>query len=356
VSDSGRAGAAGAANDMGVFTRLQQDEAAEIARAYALGAVHAIRGIAAGSVNSNYALDCERGIFFLRIYEEQDAAGASAEARLLKALESRGVRTPAPLSPSLGVPGVPHVPGVPSGVPSDAVPALSVAGKPVAVFPWRAGGMRCQARVTAEDARRVGAELARVHRAGEGLEVGEGRFRVEDLFGRIDVIAGATDAALASEAPELKAKLEEWTRRRGAVPEGLIHGDLFRDNVLWKSEEGGEIAGLLDFESASRGRYVFDLMVTVLAWAFGEGLDAGIARGICDGYRSVRELGEEERSALRGEGCVAALRFTITRITDYAMRSEGIGPRVIKDWRRFRMRLRVLEELGEGGVRGVLGV
>jgi homoserine kinase type II len=139
------------------------------------------------------------------------------------------------------------------------------------------------------------------------------------------------------------------------VPEGLIHGDLFRDNVLWAGEHGGEIAALLDFESASRGRFVFDLMVTVLAWGFGDGLDRPIVRGICDGYRSVRELAEEERAALLAEGCVAALRFTITRITDYAMKG-GIGPRVIKDWRRFAMRLRTLEELGEGGLREAMGV
>jgi homoserine kinase type II len=334
---------------MGVFTQLGQDEAQAIARAYGLGTVVNVRGIAAGSVNSNYALTCERTeqapdgtrgetVFFLRIYEEQDAVGALAESRLLNAIEARGVRTPAPLSPA------------------SETAALAVAGKPVAVFPWRAGGMRCQQSVTAEDARRVGAELARIHVAGEGLEVGAGRFRVEDLFGRIDTIAGAKEGELAAMAPELREKLEGWTRRRKAVPEGLIHGDLFRDNVLWSAKEGGEIAALLDFESASRGRFAFDLMVTVLAWAFGDGFDAGIARGICDGYQSVRELGEEERDALRTEGCIAALRFTITRITDYAMRSEGIGPRVIKDWRRFWMRLGVLEELGEVGVRAVLGV
>ena len=208
--------------------------------------------------------------------------------------------------------------------------------------------MRCQAGVTAEDARRVGAELARVHVAGEGIAVGEGRFRVEDLRARLQTIAGASDPELAAQAPVLTAKLETWTARRArGVGEGLIHGDLFRDNVLWNAD--GSIAALLDFESASRGRFAFDLMVTVLAWAFGEGLDAGIARALSDGYRSVRELGEDERAALLAEGCVAALRFTTTRITDYAMRGEGVGPRVMKDWRRFTMRLRTLEELGEAG-------
>jgi homoserine kinase type II len=320
---------------VGVFTQLSQADADATARAYGLGEVREVRGIAAGSVNSNYALTCAAGRFFLRIYEEQDARGAAAEAGMLAALEAKGVKTPAPLAAKEA--------------------GLAVAGKPVAVFPWRAGGMRCQASVTAEDAARMGAELARVHVAGEGVAIGEGRFRVEDLRGRIGVIAGAKDALLAAEAPVLGEKLETLIARRRAVPEGLIHGDLFRDNVLWEREDGGEIAALLDFESASRGRYVFDLMVVVLAWAFGDGLSVPVARGICDGYRQVRELGEDERAALQTEGCVAALRFMITRITDYAMKG-GIGPRVLKDWRRFAMRLRTLEEMGERGVREAMGI
>ena len=82
---------------MGVFTQLGPKMRSEIARAYGLGDVRIVRGIAAGSVNSNYALEHAGGRVFVRIYEEQDAAGAAAEARLLAALEARGVKTPAPL-------------------------------------------------------------------------------------------------------------------------------------------------------------------------------------------------------------------------------------------------------------------
>ena len=104
-----------------------------------------------------------------------------AEAEMLRALEAKGVRTPAPLQMNAGQ------------MHAGSLDMPTVGGKPVAVFPWRAGGMRCQASVTVEDARRVGAELARVHVAGEGVAVGEGRFRIEDLVGRIDVIRGAAD-------------------------------------------------------------------------------------------------------------------------------------------------------------------
>jgi homoserine kinase type II len=237
----------------------------------------------------------------------------------------------------------------------DLVPGAErvfVSGKPVAVFPWRDGGMRCQASVTPEDARRVGAELARVHVAGEGLPVGEGRFRIEDLRERLVRIAASDEPALAAQAPLFAEKLDTWSARRDAgAPRGLVHGDLFRDNVLWA--EDGSVAALLDFESASRGVFAFDVMVTVLSWSFGDGLDARIARAIVEGYRAVRAIEPAERRAFLAEGCFAATRFAITRITDYAMK-KGIGARVIKDWKRFAMRLAALEALGERGLEAVL--
>ena len=213
--------------------------------------------------------------------------------------------------------------------------------------------MRCQVSVTPADAFKVGAELARVHAAGEGCDVGEGRFQHRDLLERVARIAQADAPDLAAQAPALSAHLAEWTERRGDLPRGLIHGDLFRDNVLW--DDHGAISALLDFESASRGVLAYDLMVTVLSWCFGDGFDAPLARAMVAGYESVRPLEAREKDGLLAEGCLAALRFTVTRITDYAMKG-GVGPRVLKDWRRFAMRFDTLESLGDRGLRSALGV
>jgi homoserine kinase type II len=326
---------------MGVFTTVSEAAARDFLLAYDVGQLARIEGIPAGSVNSNYGVElapdgsARPRRVFLRVYEEQDAEGARAEARLLAHVAARGVHTPAPLNAR------------------DGSPIGELAGKPAALFPWIEGHMRCQAGVTVGDAFKVGVELARVHRAGEGCDVGEGRFRHADLVERVGRIAGATSAELAGEAARLGAQLGTWMARRGDLPRGLIHGDLFRDNVLW--DASGGITALLDFESASRGIFAYDLMVTVLAWCFGDGLDVPLARSMVDGYRSVRELEEAERAGLLAEGCLAALRFQVTRITDYAMKA-GVGPRVLKDWRRFAMRFDNLEALGDRGLRDALGV
>jgi homoserine kinase type II len=215
--------------------------------------------------------------------------------------------------------------------------------------------MRCQAAVTPPDAARVGEALARVHAAGADEPAPPDRFRYEDLIARLVHIAASGDATFASLVPSLRRWLREVSVARDRrLPRGLTHGDLFRDNVLWDAR--GEIEALLDFESACQGPYAYDLMVTVLSWCFGSDLDQGLARAMRAGYERVRPLTEAEKRGLYAEGAFAALRFTITRITDYAMRTGASGPRVVKDWRRFLKRFEKLKALGPDGVRALLGV
>ena len=321
---------------MATFTPLTEADVRSLFAAYSLGEVVGFRGIPAGSVNSNFAVDTSERSLFLRVYEEQDASGARDEAELLTHLAARGVLTAGPLSRR------------------DGAFVSEMHKKPAAVFPWMAGGMRCQASVSLADARRVGEALGRIHAAGADAKRGAGRFQAADLFTRLERVALCPNADLAAQAGPLERELTAWSARRNPdLPRGLVHGDLFRDNVLWSDD--GQISALLDFESASDGVLAYDLMVTVLAWCVGDELDADLGRALVLGYQTVRPLTEAEKNGLCAEGCLAALRFTVTRITDYAMRA-GVGPRVMKDWRRFLSRFERMKALDTQGVRSALGV
>jgi homoserine kinase type II len=322
---------------MAVLTVIDEADARVLLAAHGIAELRGIEGIAGGSVNSNYALQTGQGRLFLRLYEEQDRAGALRETAMLQRLAKADVPTPAPVARMDG------------GLVS------AVRGKPAALFPWRDGGMRCQAAVSPVDTRRVGHALALVHRAGRDEPAPRGRFEHPDLLARLDRIEASGDATFAPMVPSLRRSLEAAHQARDpGLPRGLMHGDLFRDNVLWDGD--GQIAALLDFESACDGTYAYDLMVTVLSWCFGDDLDGRLAASMREGYETVRPLTEAEREALQAEGCFAALRFTVTRITDYAMRTGATGPRVVKDWRRFLKRFEKLRELGRQGVRAMLGV
>jgi homoserine kinase type II len=322
---------------MATFTALAIDQAKALGRAFGREIID-VAGIPAGSVNSNYRLTLGDGTtLFARVYEEQDSAGAESEARLLDHLARKGVATPRP---------IPRADGKGFTFTIDARPTVAndAATRPVALFPWRDGEILCQARVTPEAARKVGEKLAEVHLAGLTFdEPKPGRFRIPDLRLRLERIAESNDPTLRAVVPEIRARLDRAERERDAsLPEGIIHSDLFRDNVLW---QGGAVVALLDFESACSGSFAYDLMVTVLSWCYGDDFDERLVRAMFEGYAAKRSLSSAEVAALGIEARIGALRFAITRITDYTMRT-GLGERVMKDYRRFWLRHERVAELG----------
>lgn len=309
---------------MAQLTPLAFSDAHRLLADYGLD-LAAWQSLAAGSVNSNFTCTTTDGRrFFARIYEEQGVEGAERELALLEALDASGVPVALPLCLC------------------DGGRVQRFAGKPFAVFPFVEGDILCQRRVTPAACERVGEALARVHLANPSVPgLGEGRFRLDDLRQRLQRVDTSGRADLAGASLRVRRLMDVYEPKRPAgLPGGLIHGDLFRDNVLFRD---GAIAALLDFESASRGVFAYDVMVTVLAWCFGGELDLDLAGALLEGYRRVRPLQPEELRALPVEGAFVCLRFATTRLTDFSLRvPEGTPP--IRHYQRFLARLEALEQ------------
>ena len=324
---------------MAILTPLSIDEARLLGALYGLE-ITGLREIRTGSVNSNFEVMTSSERVFLRIYEEQTVLTAGREASLLALLARAGVPTPEPLRRTDG-----------SGF------IASLHDKPVALFPFREGEMVCQKGVTVAKAHAVGGALGGIHRAGKALE----RSKLDELagesrFGRVALVARLTRIGELEITPEIartREALVGYFAESGPEPRalGLIHGDVFRDNVLWR---GDAIAAVLDFESASVGSLAFDLMVTVLAWCFGDELEESLAKALVAGYRGSEQLDEQLVSELYDAGRFACARFTTTRLTDFELRPRGAT--VYKDFRRWTSRMRRLEDLGPTGLPRFLGV
>jgi homoserine kinase type II len=287
-----------------------------------------VEPLAAGSVNSNFRwVGTDGRQWFARIYEEQGRDGARAELTLLQELARAGAPAVVPV------------------LRPDGAALAEYLGKPVAAFPWIQGDILCQARVTPDHCRAVGRALAQVHLASPKVgRLGVGRFGPDQLSRRLDDIEARAPAELVNAARSVRGKLAEVTARRAHdLPSGVIHGDLFRDNVLWHKDE---IGALLDFESASHGPFAYDLSVTALAWCYSNRFDAALLSALLDGYHAERPLAPAERAALATEGALGCLRFATTRITDFSMRAPP-GKPPLRDYRRMLARL-------EGFERGVL--
>jgi len=319
---------------MAILTALRPDEIEQVISTYGLDVAEA-KGVLAGSVNTSFqVVDGQGRRFWLRVYEEQDHRGASREARLLSRLAAAGVNTPSPLARVEAGP--------------DGRFVATIRDKPACAFPFIEGIHRCQASVTTDDAALVGASLARVHRAGQAFTEADAltsssRFSIGDIRARLTSLSGR---GLPAELEAARRRLEQQAERLAqvipkAAPLALIHGDLFRDNVLFTPD--GSVS-LLDFESASTGQAAFDLMVTTLSWCFGDDLDRELARALFRGYAAIRPLDAAEIGELWDQGRIACIRFATTRMSDYELRPRDQG--VYKDYRRFLARLRALDELG----------
>lgn len=308
---------------MGVFTRLGPAELGEVAQAFSLGVVQSFDPIAAGTINSNYSLETSRGRWFVRVNEGKAEVDVAWEARLVEALAAGGVATPAPMC---ALDGRSYAP-------------LANTRKWVSVFPWRGGRHLAADEVTHDHAAELGAALAQLHRVGLELPTAWRRGSIYDqthLVTRFQRIAASVDPALAHAiaivGDELARLAGEGAIRRRA-PQGIIHGDLFRDNVLW---QGIRLVAILDFEQASGGSLAYDLAVAINDWAWASGPRPEVVRALIDGYERVRPMTTGDRAALPVELRAAAARFTVTRITDVYL--PGIA-NPHKDFRDFLARV-----------------
>lgn len=309
---------------MALVTTLTDGEARTLLGAWTLTLESLVPLPAQGTVNSNFRVRASGRAWFLRINEGKREDDVVAEAELVTRLREGGLPTPEVVRTH------------------DRAWFVRHGHKPVTLFPWIEGHEakpRLDAPSTVEVAGRA---LALLHRAGARLATAtlpRNHYGLDELERRLSRFAA--DPRFVEVAPLLAEELER-ARRAPALPSGLIHQDLFPDNLL--VDDAGDLKAVLDLEQATFGRFVYDLAVAATSWCWDgkvhrrEAMDA-----LLRAYEALRPLSAAERAAFADELRLAAARFTITRITDVFL-PAGIDPelRRKKDWREYAARLRQL--------------
>jgi homoserine kinase type II len=282
-----------------VYTDVAAEDLAAFLADYDVGELLAYKGIAEGVENSNFLVHSSRGYFILTLYEKRVAAkDLPFFLALMEHLHARGITCPQPVKNKRG-----EVLG-------------RIAGRPAAVITFL-DGMWIR-RPTPGHCAALGAALARLHLAG--LDFGQRRanaLSVDGWRGLYEHCAARADEVQRDLAQFLAAELsyleQAWPRD---LPEGVIHADLFPDNVFFL---GNKLSGLIDFYFACTDALAYDVAICLNAWCFESDHSYNVTKGrsLLQAYAQVRPLSEEERRALPLLARGAALRFLLTRLVDW---------------------------------------
>src|SRR5437588_6617606 len=283
---------------MAVYTDVAAEELAAFLAGYDIGELLAYKGIAEGVENSNFLLHTSAGNFILTLYEKRVAASdLPFFLALMEHLASRGITCPQPVKNRQG-----SVLGTVAGRPAALITLLD------GMWIRRPSPTHCAA---------LGTALAKLHLAGldfaqtraNTLSVDGWRLLYDTCSARANEVQRDLQPFLAAELAELESA---WPRN---LPQGVIHADLFPDNVFFLGER---LSGLIDFYFACTDALAYDVAVCLNAWSFELDHSYNVTKGraLLQAYARSRPLSSTERGRLPLLARGAALRFLLTRLVD----------------------------------------
>ena len=284
---------------MAVYTDVPAEDLTRFLSGYDIGELLSYKGIAEGVENSNFLVHTATGNFILTLYEKRVAEGdLPFFLGLMEHLAARGITCPQPVKNKKG------------GV------LGKIAGRPAAIVTFLDGlWIR---RPSPGHCAAVGDALARLHLAGgdfrpkrtNALSIESWRHLYDHAKARGDSVRQGLCAEIAK---ELDALEKSWPRD---LPQGVIHADLFPDNVFFL---GDKLSGLIDFYFACTDTLAYDVAICLNAWCFEVDHSYNVTKGraLLNGYGRVRALSARERGALPVLARGAAMRFLLTRLTDW---------------------------------------
>jgi homoserine kinase type II len=284
---------------MAVYTEVSDEDLIEFIAGYDIGEVRSCKGIAEGIENSNYLMHTDQGAFILTLYEKRvDPNDLPFFLGFMDHLASRGIHAPVPVKGR------------------DGIALRFLCGRPAAVVTFLDG--MWHRRIKPDHCFQLGTAVAKMHLAGQdfslrranSLSVGNWRGLFNESLERADEVKEGLAKEIDTELTLLE---NEWP---DGLPSGIIHGDLFPDNVFF---QGDKLSGLIDFYFACNDCFAYEIAICLDAWCFEPDGSFNVtkARRFLTAYRGVREFSPVELEYLPLLARGSSMRFLLTRLYDW---------------------------------------
>ena len=289
---------------MGVFTHISKENLNTFLEDYSLKEIHSFEGINEGIQNTNYKIKIDAKDFILTIYENINSIDdLDFFLSLMNYLSSKGIKCPIPIKNSK----------------SNYVGEIK--SKPAALLTFLDG--KSTLNIKKNHTFEIGKVLAEMHLNTKDFPLKKTNDLSVDGWEKLLI---KNKNKIDKFEKNLYKKIEDkiiiirkkWPKD---LPSGVIHADLFPDNVLFRD---GKVSGLIDFYFSCNDYFVYDLCICINAWCFNykNEFQIDLFQNLLKGYQSIRKLEEEEINAIPLLCHASSLRFLLTRIDNWKNKND----------------------------------
>ena len=293
---------------MAIYTKLSENNLKEFFLKYNLGKLLNYKGIQEGIENTNYFIQTDKGKFILTVYEKRiEEKDLPFFMGLMRNLFDANFPSPEPI------------------INKNGNYITEISGKKAAVVSFLEGSAK--KNLSPDNCHEVGIQAAKLHVITKNLTgKRENNLSVNSwkkIYKNVQKDCSRIHSNLARIIERNLDEIESnWPKN---IPSGIIHADLFPDNIFFK---GNNLTGIIDFYFSCYDFYAFEITICLNALCFEgqkENLSFNVtkAKKFIDGYSTIRKLSEEEKKSLKILCQGAAIRFLLTRVFDYLNLKEG---------------------------------
>ena len=289
---------------MGVFTHIDEENLKIFLKSYNFTDINSFTGINEGIQNTNYKIKLDLKDFILTIYENiDDENDINFFLNLMNHLSSRGIKCPIPLKNS------------------SSKMIGKIKAKPAALLTFLGGKSVTEIREI--HTYQIGKALAELHLGGKNFK--QKKRNELSISGWQKLLIKNKNKLNKLESKlfnKIKDKIIEiernWPKN---LPSGIIHADLFPDNVLFTNNK---VTGLIDFYFSCNDFFVYDLSICINAWCFNDNnkFIKGLFLSLIKGYEAIRPLSVNEINSIPILCYGSSLRFLLTRVDNWNNNNE----------------------------------
>ena len=287
---------------MAVYTKINNKDVLLLGKIYNLNKITKFEGIKKGIENTNYLLRTNKRKFILTIFEKRvQKKDLPFFMDLMEKLNEKKIICPRPLKNNNNK----HL--------------CEIKKKPACIVTFLEGSDKTN--LNYKNCFDIGKNIAKFHKITTKIKL----YRQNSMsVKKLDVLLKSIKFKSVKISPSLKPILNEclkdiknkWPKK---LPEGIIHGDLFIDNIFFNTNK---FSGFIDFYFSSNDYLMYEIAICINSLCFDKKnkyfvINSKKIKHLIDGYESIRPFSKKEKDSLNVLCRGAALRYLLTRIYDY---------------------------------------